>query len=64
MLSLSPFVWRPRFSEKNLALQEDLYRLRADTQEAFNEAKSLQARQKELEREQKELYQVREGLFC
>lgn len=45
-------------SEKNLTLQDTLYKLRAETQEAFDDAKALQARQKELEREQKELYQV------
>jgi hypothetical protein len=30
-----------------------------ETKQAFDEAKSLEARWKELEREQKELYQVR-----
>lgn len=44
--------------EKNLALQDDLYRLRSETQTAYDEARSLQARWKELDREQKELYQV------
>jgi ESCRT-I complex subunit VPS37 len=42
----------------NLKLQEQLYKLRADTQDAFNEAKALEARWKELEKEQKEVYQV------
>jgi ESCRT-I complex subunit VPS37 len=41
-----------------LALQEDLYRLRAETKEAFDEAKSLEARWKDVEREQREVYQV------
>jgi hypothetical protein len=45
--------------EKNLSLQDDLYRLRVETQQAFDEAKSLEARWKVLEREQKELHQVR-----
>lgn len=44
--------------EKTLTLQDELYKLRAETQEAFDDAKSQQARQKELDREQKELYQV------
>jgi ESCRT-I complex subunit VPS37 len=42
----------------NLKLQEQLYKLRSDTQDAFNEAKALEARWKELEKEQKEVYQV------
>lgn len=46
-------------SENNLAYQEDLYRLRSETQEAFDSAKSLEARWKELEKEQREVYQVR-----
>ncbi|KAF8338234.1 uncharacterized protein EI90DRAFT_2562587 [Cantharellus anzutake] len=41
----------------NLEFQDDLYRLRSETQEAFDQAKRLQSRAKELEREQKELYQ-------
>ncbi|KAF8310564.1 hypothetical protein DL93DRAFT_2061938 [Clavulina sp. PMI_390] len=44
-------------AKRNLALQEELYKLRSETQAAFDDAKALQARQKELEREQKELYQ-------
>lgn len=40
-------------------LQESLYRLRGETQDAFNEAKALEGRWKELEREQREVYQVR-----
>lgn len=44
--------------EKNLALQEGLYRLRAETQQAFDEAKGLEARWKVVEREQRELHQV------
>jgi len=45
--------------ENNLALQQRLYDLRAETKDAFDEAKSLEARWKELEKEQKEVYQVR-----
>ncbi|KAI0917191.1 hypothetical protein AcV5_007730 [Taiwanofungus camphoratus] len=44
-------------AKNNLALQDTLYKLRSDTQEAFDEAKALEARWKELEREQKEVYQ-------
>lgn len=44
--------------DKNLALQQDLYKLRSDTKNAFDEAKSLEARWKDLEREQREIYQV------
>jgi hypothetical protein len=47
--------------EKNLSMQEDLYRLRSETQQAFDEAKALEARWKLLEREQRELHQVRIG---
>lgn len=49
--------------ENNLALQEPLYQLRSDTKEAFDDAKHLEARWKELEREQREVYQVRCILF-
>ena len=45
--------------ENNLTLQEPLYQLRSDTKQAFDEAKRLEARWKELEREQREVYQVR-----
>jgi len=44
-------------AKRNLALQDDLYRMRSETQDAFDEARSLQARWRELDREQKELYQ-------
>ncbi|KAF9513438.1 hypothetical protein BS47DRAFT_1317503 [Hydnum rufescens UP504] len=44
-------------AKRNLALQDHVYRLRAETQDAFSEAKALQVRQKEVEREQRELYQ-------
>ncbi|KDQ19774.1 hypothetical protein BOTBODRAFT_152274 [Botryobasidium botryosum FD-172 SS1] len=46
-------------ARRNLALQDDLYRLRSETQAAFDEAQMLQARWRELDREQKELYQAR-----
>ena len=45
--------------DNNLALQQRLYELRSETKEAFDEAKRLEARWKELEKEQKEVYQVR-----
>ena len=45
--------------ENNLALQQRLYELRSETKDAFDEAKRLEARWKELEKEQKEVYQVR-----
>lgn len=45
--------------ENNLAYQEVLYKLRSETLDAFNEAKQLEARWKEVEREQREVYQVR-----
>ncbi|KAG5733768.1 hypothetical protein E4T56_gene8194 [Termitomyces sp. T112] len=44
-------------ANNNLRLQDSLYQLRSETQEAFNEAKSLEARWKEIEKEQKEVYQ-------
>ncbi|KAG6326405.1 hypothetical protein ID866_12684, partial [Astraeus odoratus] len=43
--------------EANLSLQDSLYQLRSEAKEAFDEAKALEARWKEVEREQKELYQ-------
>ncbi|EKM51876.1 uncharacterized protein PHACADRAFT_127852 [Phanerochaete carnosa HHB-10118-sp] len=46
-------------AKNNLALQESLYQLRSDTKDAFDEAKQLEARWKEVEREQRELYQQR-----
>ena len=45
-------------AKNNLALQEQLYKLRSDAKEAFDEAKHLEARWKEVEREQREVYQV------
>ncbi|TFY83105.1 hypothetical protein EWM64_g912 [Hericium alpestre] len=45
-------------AKQNLAMQEDLYKLRAETKDAFDEAKALEARWAELEREQKEAYQA------
>jgi hypothetical protein len=41
-----------------MALRDNLYRLRCETQDAFNEAKALEGRWKDLEREQREVYQV------
>ena len=48
--------------ENNLALQDPLYALRSETQEAFDRAKQLEARWKEIEKEQREVYQVRPAL--
>jgi len=47
-------------SDQNLALQDELYKLRSETKDAFDEAKTLEARWAELQREQKEVYQVRQ----
>jgi len=44
-------------AKNNLGLQQSLYHLRAETQEAFDEAKRLETRWQELEKEQKEVYQ-------
>ena len=44
--------------DQNLALQEELYKLRSETKDAFDEAKALEARWTELQREQKDVYQV------
>ncbi|KAL1715956.1 hypothetical protein EV715DRAFT_275397 [Schizophyllum commune] len=41
----------------NTAQQEPLYQLRAETQESFTQAKALEARWKELEKEQRDVYQ-------
>jgi len=44
-------------AKNNLTLQEPLYQLRSETKEALDNAKRLEARWKELEREQREVYQ-------
>jgi len=44
-------------ASNNLTLQDDLYRLRQETQDAFDEAKRLEIRWKDVEKEQRELYQ-------
>ncbi|KAJ7644200.1 hypothetical protein FB45DRAFT_290922 [Roridomyces roridus] len=41
----------------NLALQEPLYNLRAETKQAFDDAKNLEARWREVDKEQREVYQ-------
>ena len=41
-----------------MALRDELYRLRSQTQDAFDEAKRLEVRWCEIEKEQRELYQV------
>ena len=53
-----PFYDPNSFTGNNLALQNRLYELRSETKDAFDEAKGLEARWKELEKEQKEVYQV------
>ncbi|KAH9969770.1 hypothetical protein BC827DRAFT_1162665, partial [Russula dissimulans] len=50
-------------ASQNLALQDELYRLRSETKDAFNEAKALEARWAELQREQKEVYQTLASTF-
>ncbi|KXN88108.1 hypothetical protein AN958_07567 [Leucoagaricus sp. SymC.cos] len=45
-------------ARNNLALQQHLYDLRSETKDAFDEAKRLEARWKELEKEQRDVYQV------
>ena len=45
-------------TEQNLSVQDEVYRLRSETKDAFDEAKALEARWAELEREQKEVFQV------
>ncbi|KAJ7761571.1 hypothetical protein DFH07DRAFT_867710 [Mycena maculata] len=44
-------------AKHNLSLQDPLYKLRSETQEAFDDAKNLEARWKEVDREQREVYQ-------
>ncbi|THV03900.1 hypothetical protein K435DRAFT_851497 [Dendrothele bispora CBS 962.96] len=44
-------------ASNNLALQDRLYELRTETKSAFDEAKALEARWKELEKEQRDVYQ-------
>lgn len=39
-------------------LQDGLYALRSETKDAYDEARSLEARWRELEKEQREVYQV------
>lgn len=45
-------------ANRNTALQDAVYALRSETQAAFDESKELQARWTQLDREQKEVYQV------
>jgi hypothetical protein len=47
-----------KMPDQNIALQDALYKLRSETKDAFDEAKALEARWTELQREQKEVYQV------
>lgn len=50
--------------EHNLEFQQRLYDLRSETKDAFDEAKRLEARWKELEKEQREVYQVSPQILC
>ncbi len=56
--SLGPYLSHAKTPDQNLALQDELYNLRSETKDAFEEAKALEARWTELQREQKEVYQV------
>ncbi|KAG7088330.1 hypothetical protein E1B28_012338 [Marasmius oreades] len=44
-------------AKHNLALQDGLYALRSETQTAFDQAKAFEARWKEVEKEQRDVYQ-------
>ncbi|KAF9242526.1 hypothetical protein BU15DRAFT_43777 [Melanogaster broomeanus] len=44
-------------ARRNTSLQDLLYQLRSETQDSFDEAKSLESRWKDVEREQREVYQ-------
>lgn len=44
-------------AQNNLALQQQLYNLRSETKDFFDEAKKLESRWKELEKEQRDIYQ-------
>lgn len=44
-------------AQNNLALQQQLYNLRSETKDLFDEAKKLESRWKELEKEQRDIYQ-------
>jgi ESCRT-I complex subunit VPS37 len=59
--TLCPLTYSHGSIENNLAQQDRLYQARSETQAAFDEAKALEARWKELDKEQKELYQVYTG---
>jgi epoxyqueuosine reductase QueG len=58
VVSIGPPYDPKLFTGNNLTLQSRLYELRSETKDAFDEAKDLEARWKELEKEQKEVYQV------
>lgn len=47
-----------RRTERNLALQNELYDLRSTTKDAYDRAKDLQNRWAVVDREQREVYQV------
>jgi ESCRT-I complex subunit VPS37 len=55
----SPFyILRSPCIEKTLASQDHVYKLRGETQQAFDQAKALEVKAKQLERKQQELHQV------
>jgi ESCRT-I complex subunit VPS37 len=47
-----------RTTDSTLALQNELYQLRQETLDAFNQAKSLEVKWQDLDRQQKEQHQV------
>jgi ESCRT-I complex subunit VPS37 len=53
-----PYLSHAHTPDQNLALQDGLYKLRSEAKDAFDDAKALEARWTELQREQKEVYQV------
>ena len=55
---LVPICLRCRYQSR-ISLRDELYKLRSETKDAFDaEAKALEARWTELQREQKDVYQV------
>ncbi|KAH8114759.1 hypothetical protein DFH11DRAFT_1726760 [Phellopilus nigrolimitatus] len=44
-------------ARNNLAMQEQLYQLRTESKDAFDQAKAMEARWREIEKQQKEVYQ-------
>ena len=44
-------------------MQDEVFKLRNETKEAFDKAKALEARWRQLEKEQKDVYQVFSLIF-